>query len=260
MENLDKKAFHFLLVGSGEIINSLGLIISKKSDCTIYSKSGNPSMAQFKNPVTGIIILVTPDCYHIRKSQIIHFKNTFYSVPTIAIISNKDINLAHLCGKIGIDKVFDLNNILGLEDLVISVVNSCNSEVKLCEFKIDMGTSSIIIRRALTFIEKYYTELMGVTEIADYLGITESTLSREFKRNNLIGPKKVLLYFKTRHAIKLMTNTNYQLKIVSQLSGFTNEKRLIESFNKLFFLSPNEYRKKNFKEVGRDELEINSIC
>ena len=85
---------------------------------------------------------------------------------------------------------------------------------------------------------------MSTTEIAMQLNIHESTLSREFKKNNITNPKRLLLYFKVGHASNLMKNKGLNLKKIAHQSGFSNEQRFNECFKRLFNETPNVYRNK----------------
>jgi AraC family L-rhamnose operon transcriptional activator RhaR/AraC family L-rhamnose operon regulatory protein RhaS len=101
---------------------------------------------------------------------------------------------------------------------------------------------SFVLRKSLRYIEQHYLTLMNTSEVADFAGISECTLSREFKKFNLPGPKRLLMYCKIKHATHLMRNEELKIKQIAAMSGFTNVKRFHECFQMVFECSPGEYR------------------
>jgi transcriptional regulator GlxA family with amidase domain len=75
---------------------------------------------------------------------------------------------------------------------------------------------------------------MTVKEIADLLEINECTLSREFNKYDLPGPKRILMYLKVHHAVKLMENNGLKRQEVALLSGFSDERRMMECLGRVY--------------------------
>lgn len=67
-----------------------------------------------------------------------------------------------------------------------------NSHIKLIDICIDIEKPgySPMVREALTIIEQNYLRILNTNEITKILNITECTLSREFNKCHLPGPKK----------------------------------------------------------------------
>lgn len=169
-------------------------------------------------------------------------KKQFSMIPVIGLIDDNDIELARLCGQNGIDRLVTTDSMDDVEEEINSLVNEFHIRVTLKDFDIDFNQVSHSIVDALTFIEKNYIELKGVSEIASVLGISESSLSREFRNNQLIGPKRMLLYFKLKHAIMLMRNEGLSIKEITFQSGFSSAKRFNDSFHRIMGCSPGNYR------------------
>jgi len=167
----------------------------------------------------------------------------FSSIPIIGVVEpSVGIDVIRQCGAKGVDKVILTSNLTTL----IEAVHYLNTENKIYVSLKDLGINKELyegnVLDALSKIETNYIKLMGTREIADYLDIHESTLSREFKNNNLINPKRLLLYLKVNHAIRLMRNEGLSLKEITNLSGFTDAKRFNECFKKVTGFAPSLYR------------------
>lgn len=98
-------------------------------------------------------------------------------------------------------------------------------------------------KKILLFIESRYLTICNMTDIANYIGVTENTITREFHKYNLCSPKRLLMYFKVKHSIELLRNSDLKIREIANLSGFTNEQRYIECFAKVFHSTPSNYRR-----------------
>jgi len=196
------------------------------------------------NPVSCVILYlehVIPDEPHFEQ-----FKKGFPHVPSIAVLAHPNMELARYCGVMGIDSVLPYKDLEFIGDEIAKVCASKNNKVSLADISIDkMNTGySEIVKEALSIIEKNYVKMLNTNEIADLLEIAEATLSREFAKFDLPGPKKILINMKIQHAIKLMRNQGLNNREIASLSGFTEEKRMAECFHRMFGMPPGEYRSK----------------
>lgn len=187
-----------------------------------------------------------------ENTQFEQFKKGFSYIPCIAVINTPNIELARYCGSIGIESVLLYEKMSCIKEEIIRICSEKDNKVSLKELSINKNDSSFsaIIKEALSFIEKDYIKILNINEIADIIEINESTLSREFTKYNLPGPKKILMFLKIRHAIKLMQNKKLNIREISSLSGFTDEKRMAECFHRMFGMPPGEYRSKQVKTIN----------
>lgn len=174
------------------------------------------------------------------------FKKRFPMLPCIVIIASSDIELAYHCGILGIDFVMSLNELPHIDKNIRRICMKKNSKVFLSELNINKANPAYPtwLKEALLYIENNYIKILNTTAIADTIEISECTLSREFAKYSLPGPKKLLTFLKVKQATKLMYNRGLNLQEIAYLSGFTDEKRMGECFKRMFGIPPGEYRKK----------------
>lgn len=184
--------------------------------------------------------------------NVLQIRRQFPVIPFIGIIDDANIELARICGLNGIDKLISVGELFKIEKLLQKVLEDFHSKVTLLDFKINLENLSDLTIKALKIIETNYIELKGVSEIANMLSINESTLSREFRNNNLVGPKRILLFFKLKRAITLMKNEGLSLKEITYLSGFSDERRFNECFHKILDCSPGNYRNYKLQAISDD--------
>lgn len=195
-------------------------------------------------PVSCVILYiehVISDELHFER-----FKESFPHIPCIAVLVHPNIEIARYCGVKGIDGVLPVDEIDLIGDEIDRVRGLKNNKVFLANISINKMNEdySEIVKEALSIIEHDYVKLLNTNEVADLLEIAEATLSREFVKFGLPGPKKILTRMKIEHAVKLMQNKGLNIREIASLSGFTEEKRMAECFHRMFNMPPGEYRAK----------------
>jgi AraC-like DNA-binding protein len=179
------------------------------------------------------------------KINIIQMRRTFSRTPFIGVLSGGDIELARKCGEVGFNFLIEDYKLSSLDNHIHDIVEK--SRLKITLEDLDISTINLPqgIIEILHYVQENYTEIFTVKELADFANVAECTLIREFKKYNLVSPKQLLLCFKLNHAVQLIKGRGIKIKDVAFQSGFTNEKRFYECFNKVFKCSPLEYMSKN---------------
>jgi transcriptional regulator GlxA family with amidase domain len=184
------------------------------------------------------------------------FRERFPRIPCIAVFSSQNMELARYCGTAGVDCVLYEKELRRIGDEITRVCLEKNSRVTLQEIgivKTAQGISSMA-REGLVFMEKYHQLILNTGEVADQLDVTECTLSREFAKTGLPGPKQILMHLKVRNSIKLMKNSGLNIREISSLAGFTDEKRMAECFRRMFGIPPGAYRERNINKSNHINL------
>ena len=109
------------------------------------------------------------------------------------------------------------------------------------------------MRRALRLLEEKYLQYKYVEDFADELGVAKETLSGGFRRECGVGLKRLLLALKIEHAAYLLTNSNRNIKTISAQIGFKIPQRFNENFQKIFGVSPCDFRNNNELRANEDE-------
>ena len=178
-----------------------------------------------------ILYCETPNQFKSR--NLYQFKQKFPNIPLLTILSERWIRTAHEFGRAGVDQVIHTSDIDKLNEEVNNLIHQKVVKVTLKDIGINIQDYSQNLEEGLRIIERDYLSLMGVKEIADILLINECTLSREFKKYNLPGPKRVLMYLKVHHALRLMENERLSKSEVALLSGFSNVRRFEECLQRI---------------------------
>jgi AraC-like DNA-binding protein len=198
------------------------------------------------NPVSCVVLHVEqsiPDEPYFER-----FKRGFPDIPCVAVLVPQNMELARHCGAMGIESVLPYHEIDRIGDEITRICALKDNKVDLKNISIGKESPefSAIIRESLSIMERDYAKILHTHEVSDLMEITEETLSREFAKYKLPGPKKILMQLKVKHAVKLMRNEGLNIREISSLSGFTDEKRMAECFHRMFGMPPGEYRlKKN---------------
>lgn|SRR5690606_7838240 len=166
-------------------------------------------------------------------------KENFPNVPCLMIVTDDlQVDTIRYCGELGIESGLHINDLHRVNDTLDKLIN-IYVKPQISDFNIDFDNASPLLKKALRIIEKDFIDLFTSNEIAQRLEVTDGTLSREFNRYNICGPKKLLMYFKLKYAVILLqTNYGYSVADAARLAGFTSSKRMIECFRRVYDQTP----------------------
>ncbi len=98
------------------------------------------------------------------------------------------------------------------------------------------------VRRAIDFIDSHYSYPISVEDIASYVGVSRSTLFRQFRRFLDLSPKEYLDQYRIRRAAYLLKHTDLTVNSVSVSVGYDNGLYFSKVFKKATGMSPSRYR------------------
>ncbi len=101
------------------------------------------------------------------------------------------------------------------------------------------------VRRAADYISSRYSYAITVEDIAAYVGVSRSTLFRQFQKVENISPKEYLDRFRIQRAAALLESTDLTIDSVAQSVGYDNGLYFSKVFRKYLGEAPSSYRKQN---------------
>lgn len=98
------------------------------------------------------------------------------------------------------------------------------------------------VNLAIEYINKMYMQNIGVSDIADYIGITRSHLNHVFQKELTISIQKFLIDFRMHKSANLLVSTSMSVKEISNQVGYSDQLVFSKAFKKKFGMSPKTYR------------------
>ncbi|MEX0447351.1 GlxA family transcriptional regulator [Xenorhabdus sp. SGI246] len=95
---------------------------------------------------------------------------------------------------------------------------------------------------AQSYIKQNITLHITIKDIASYVGVSESTLARNFRAQVGVSPHKYMLNYRLLTAKQLLKDNNLNLLHVAQLVGFRDPHYFSKLFEQHFELTPIAYR------------------
>lgn len=98
------------------------------------------------------------------------------------------------------------------------------------------------MEKILTYLNKHYTESIGLDEIASYTAMNPSAFCRYFKENTGKTFKEYVLELRIGYACKLLISSMINISQISVACGFESSVHFNRIFKKVTGMTPTEYR------------------
>jgi AraC-like DNA-binding protein len=100
------------------------------------------------------------------------------------------------------------------------------------------------VRRAIEYISAHYSYGITVEDIASYIGVSRSTLFREFRKEGYPSPKEYLDRFRIDRAGVLLADTRLPIGAVATSVGYDNGPYFSKAFRRYMKTTPSGFRKR----------------
>ena len=113
------------------------------------------------------------------------------------------------------------------------------------------------VAEAVNYISKTYAEAIGVTEIAEHVGISRAHLNHAFQEELNVSVQNYLMDFRMRKAANLLAETKQPIKAISDAVGYEDQLVFSKAFKKKYGMSPKNYRfyQNEMERRGDEESE-----
>lgn len=103
-------------------------------------------------------------------------------------------------------------------------------------------SNNLSVLSAMSFIEQNFSKNIGLQEAASVINISESHLSRIFKKETGLNYVKYLNIYRINKCINLMQNAGLTLNQISSACGFETPSYFAKIFKREMNTSPSKYR------------------
>ncbi len=146
-----------------------------------------------------------------------------------------------------------------ISDFYIQKSDSCKDIAQLLEYrnhavedlttrvlkKKENRSTSNYVERCKDYVKKHYREKIYLEEIAEVLGISNSYLSRLFKRETGIHFQDYINQVRVEHAANLLLYSEEKISRIAEYVNFPSQSYLGKIFKKYKHISPRKYRETN---------------
>ncbi len=115
------------------------------------------------------------------------------------------------------------------------------------------------INRSVDYISKMYRNGIGVSDIADSVGLSRAHLNHLFQKELHISIQDFLMNFRMQRSASLLVSTEKSVKEISILVGYKDQLVFSRAFKRKFGMSPKIYRANTRQESPTDaKMEQNA--
>jgi len=219
----------------------------------------------------GLLILVGSNLPHTgftdyfddeRKEVVIQFKENFLGDSLKEVFEFKNIFNLLKTSKKGIAFEGDIKKKIGLAMLglqyetsfqkvitLITILNdlsrSKNYEIlNISNYNINGINENERIRKAFNFIKDNYKKEVSLENVSKEVHMTVPSFCRYFKSQTNKTFIQFLIEYRINNALKLLIQSDKDIKNICYECGFNNYSHFNRSFKKINLISPSDYRKK----------------
>lgn len=146
------------------------------------------------------------------------------------------------------DKCQTLDEISELHDVMC---------IDICKQMHILRKSQILSKPIVLCIDYIYSHIhnrITVKELANYLGLSESYLSKLFHKEMGLSISQYILNLKIEKAKNLLQYSEYNVVDIANYLSFSSQSHFIQVFQKFTGMTPHKYRTKNFR-TNWDEIQ-----
>ncbi len=249
----DEYIIHFILSGNGFYsANGNTWSIGSGQMFLVYPNEPVVYCADTNNPWSYIWI----GFKGIRVDTIL--KNCGFSKNNLVLPSPPDSNEYLDC----FDDLFDHRDTGFSEDLyresivlkLFSILAGHHARLSLKTGQDQTGYSdNVYVNLAIDYIGRMYMQGIGVSDVADSIGITRSHLNHVFQKELNISIQNFLIDFRMHKAANLLVSTTLSIKEISNRVGYNDQLVFSKAFKKKFEMSPKSYRTYQNRDGTRNE-------
>ena len=163
-----------------------------------------------------------------------------------------------LCTRAAIDGGIAPSIAYRISDFYIQKCDSCNDIAQLIKYrdhaileltkqvqKKQAGRSSSYVERCKDFINKNYKKKIYLSDMADGFGISETYLSRLFKRETGIRLQDYIIDVRLERAANLLKYSDETIANIAEYVNFPSQSYMGKMFNKKYNMTPKRFRELN---------------
>lgn len=121
----------------------------------------------------------------------------------------------------------------------------------------DQHRPSDFAETAMSYIEKNFSRKIRISDLANYIGIDRSYLSKCFQAQYGTSPQEYLMRLRMNRAESMLRSSQESITAIAMACGYPDALAFTKMFKKRFGESPTEYRMENgFRPVSDDALKL----
>ncbi len=124
--------------------------------------------------------------------------------------------------------------------------------IDICTQMKEIHKKQILSKPIVLCMDYIYSHIhyrITIDELADYLGLSVSYLSKLFKKEMGINVSQYINELKVEQAKNMLQNSDMKIIEIANHLSFSSQSHFIQVFQKITGVTPNKYRQQNFRNM-----------
>lgn len=119
-------------------------------------------------------------------------------------------------------------------------------------------TTHTYVQYAIDYIRYHYDEKIKISNLAEYIGINRSYLTRSFKKEIGMSPQEFLINYRLEKAAGMLKNSEDSVNLIANKVGYMDQMAFSKAFKEKYGFSPQKFRQEPIEivenEIGKGNL------
>lgn len=271
-KNIENSVYELLYISKSKFENDWHSTAHFHPFTEIFFITNGQGSFHLDNTIVNVkqwdLIIINPNCLHTEKS----FEKDNPLEYIVLGIDNFSLNFAtsySLVDNENTKKLYEILNIYKRKDYILNYLNSLIQEIELKEFNYEVACKSIlnlfitqIIRNMPSllvldepqekmnlecitiknYIDSHYSENITLDSLSNLSFVNKFHLVHTFTKQIGVSPINYVINKRIDESKNLLATTNYSIRDISSIVGFSNSSYFSQMFKKTVGLSPKNYR------------------
>lgn len=148
-------------------------------------------------------------------------------------------------------ELFEISCSIFLNEMLMEIYRLVHAQAFEGTHPISRGSVNPRVEQVIRYLSEHFSEPISLNQLADMIYVSRYYLCHLFKETTGITISEYLIYIRIRQAKRELALTEYSISEIASRVGFNTLAHFGQTFKSMEGMTPRDYRKKTFKNIGK---------